>query len=367
MAGQRPATRAIPGLAPWEITVFQWLLTHVPRRHQPPPEPAVDATAGMAGFPAPFLALLDRLLPATLPASFTDGFAALNTWAESLDYDRGRVRIEMRSFLNDQDNFVTAHALLAGERLISFQNGAYGFPGLVGLQAGLEYAQNRFISWGWTGQDDWPVRAVPLPSPQYSRLARQRRPGGEEIILVGAKLFAAKPRIDYYPQPLPYRRNKAVFLDHLTPTARERLFYRPYMVQDDFEDEAWVLRHHPSLRILRDNAQARMLSCRLLVLDHPSSTLCLAYGANIPTVCFWNPDEWLVARQSEPYFQALREAGLLFDHPEEAAAQVNATWERVEEWWAEKPVQAARRAWAERYARARRLWWLHWLWTLARL
>jgi putative transferase (TIGR04331 family) len=44
-------------------------------------------------------------------------------------------------------------------------------------------------------------------------------------------------------------------------------------------------------------------------------------------------------------------AGILFESPEEAAGEVSAHWDGVDEWWKREEVQEARLAFCEQYSR----------------
>jgi putative transferase (TIGR04331 family) len=93
-----------------------------------------------------------------------------------------------------------------------------------------------------------------------------------------------------------------------------------------------------------------MLSCRLLVLDHYGTTLHMALAANMPCIAFWKPEEWGMEAASEAALALLREAGIVHDGPESAAAKAIAVWSDVAGWWGNAATQAARRQWLRQYA-----------------
>ncbi len=96
---------------------------------------------------------------------------------------------------------------------------------------------------------------------------------------------------------------------------------------------------------------ARLLGCRLLVLDHYGTTLHMAFAANVPTIAFWKSADWGFDPESAWTAGILREAGILFERPQEAADKALAIWPDVRSWWEDKVVQSARTLWMERYAR----------------
>jgi len=74
-------------------------------------------------------------------------------------------------------------------------------------------------------------------------------------------------------------------------------------------------------------------NCRLYVCDHLSTTFAEALAANKPTVLFCNPETNRLRLDAQPYFDLLRNSGILFDTPETAASAVAAVYGDVEAWW----------------------------------
>src|SRR5262249_25658745 len=162
---------------------------------------------------------------------------------------------------------------------------------------------------------------------------------------------------DFVPSHLDYRRWKCRFVDMLNADARKNLLYRPYFSDLTFDDAMWMRRHYPHLRLVEGPLEQALFACKLVVLDHPGTTLAVALAANVPTVAFWDREKWLLARQAKPLFAELERVGILCSDPESAATQVNTIWPDVEEWWREPGRQKARRAWCRQFAWAER-WWL---------
>ena len=94
--------------------------------------------------------------------------------------------------------------------------------------------------------------------------------------------------------------------------------------------------------------EPRLLGCRLLVLDHAGTTLAQALAANIPFLLYWNPETASFTPEALPLLDKLREAGILHDTPESAAAKAAEVWGDVPGWWAS--VRAACKPWASQHA-----------------
>jgi hypothetical protein len=330
--------------------------------------PRAVGASSTNGFPAAFLELMNQLVESSLPETLRGGFAALEAEVARHRYRRGRLCVTCINIHDDQANIEIGQAIEAGERVVAVQHGGgYGIPALLPLLAELEYGHDAFATWGWSAHEGYEGRLVPLPSPHLSSILGAYRPRDDRMLLVGALMSPFNPRCDYYPDPLPYRRRKRYFLSALPPALRAKLVYRPYHSADSLADADYLKRFFPSLVVHEGELHPDMLRARLTVLDHPSTTLCLTMAANVPTVCFWDAEAWLLGRGSQPLFDGLKQAGILFDSPQDAARHIAGIWPRLEEWWAGAEVQKARRAWCRQFALASRLWLLHWMKGLAAL
>ena len=153
----------------------------------------------------------------------------------------------------------------------------------------------------------------------------------------------------------------------LSPTVISKMRYRPYHVDYGIEDATWVRRFFPNIPIVDGVLQPVLFKSRLVVVDHPITTMAIALSANIPTIGFWQKDAWPLALEAESFFADLERVGIVFDNPEAAATKITEIWPRLESWWQEPERQQVRMAWCRRFAWADRWWWLRWLTALAEL
>ena len=337
-------------------------LTARPGRLEEPPYPTDKPDV-----PAAYWLFLTEMAARTMPHALGDGFAALYAKVSALDFS-ACIHVCSMPWGNDGYNLAAALAREAGQRVISVQHGGnYGWGGVVPTEGEAEYSNDRFVTWGWTAQENYPGRFRPMSSPMLSLNIGKARETTAEMILIGASMVAFNPRIDFYPESLSYRRNKAVFIEALGRDLQASLRYRPYNCPNTFDDADWLCRRFPDLRIVKGPLTPEMMSCRLTVQDHPCTSLSITLAANMPTICFWQPDHWPLARQAMPLFDGMRKTGMLFDDPAEAAKHIRTIWGDVPGWWRSEAVQAVRRDWCNQYARASRFWLLEWLWKLPSL
>jgi hypothetical protein len=320
--------------------------------------------ADRANFPAAYLEFLSRLARATIPFSLERDFPALDAEARRQTFRRGRIHALMANPLDDQENVVLAHAIAAGERIVDVQHGGvYGTAALAPCGPDLEYCHDTFITWGWTRHENYQGRFLPLPSPLLSAFAKETQRQPKDLIFVGTMILGFNPRIDYCAEALEYRQWKRRFLQGLGGNAHAEFRYRPYASRFSIADADWLRRAFPQLRLAEGNLQQALSSCRMVVLDYPGTTLAEVLAANIPTICFWNKQQWLLSSHALPLFDRLEQAGILFGSPEAAADQVNRVLPDVETWWHNPERQRARAEWCHMFARADRSW--LWAWTRA--
>jgi len=350
---------------------FALLINLLPRRRAES-RPFVVDNAVLDEFPQAFVNILMELLEATCPATFGEGFRALEKEAKGIPYSFGRLTITHAGTVDAKLQMINAFAVEAGERLVGFQHGGvYGTAQAIPWPAESEYTHHAFMTWGWTEQGDYPCKMVPLPSPELSRIRNKHRFKTADLVFVGHQMYVQNGRIDSGPSPkkcLSYRRKKKTFIENLDRKPTESLEYRPYSrAVQLLEEESFLERHFPGLRVFLGHLESKILGCRLLVLDHPGTTLHQAMAANVPLVCYWDRDEWPCCPEAENAFEPLRRCGILFDNPADAARHINTIWGDVPGWWNDESVQEARRTWAESYARTSPVWWWHWARALLEL
>ena len=96
---------------------------------------------------------------------------------------------------------------------------------------------------------------------------------------------------------------------------------------------------------------SNLKDCRLFICDHLSTTFIEALSSNKPTILFWQPERYDLNDDAIPYYEMLKNAGILYHTPEEAAEKVNSVYQDVEEWWNGSKIQEAVKIFTERYAR----------------
>jgi len=99
-----------------------------------------------------------------------------------------------------------------------------------------------------------------------------------------------------------------------------------------------------------------MRKAKIVVIDHPHTSFLNALAINNPSVLYWDHEVYLMGPEAEPYFQVLRDAGILYKDPVGAAEKINEIFDNSGEWWLSSKVQDARKGFCDRFAYARKDW-----------
>ena len=356
----------------------------------------------------------ETLIRACLPLDLRNGLQNRPKGQEKIYSNSGPLRGMTPAFSQDDAyRLRLAELRESGCRLFCVQHGAnYGNLLSVGILP-FEYGQHAFFTWGWQEHGELPVNARPLPHPILAGICGAHKESAPRLILVGTEMSPYLYRLKSRPLAkalLAYRQGKVRFFRELlerfgpraenTPspdasaasalTAAEpagkeppgtkpaapqpagdkpaapklpgkesaapkpavpELLYRPYFkTAGGLDDAEYLRRHLPGIGLCAGDLTEQMLGCRLLVLDHYGTTLHTALAADVPTLAFWNRDEWGMDAESERVLDALQQAGILHASPEEAARQAVAVWDDPAAWWQSAPARQARALWLERYA-----------------
>ena len=319
----------------------------------------------------PLIRFIEKITPFTIPNSI------LNVPEEKLIQKKESKNIKyyvIGPYLNweDKDKYFYAKKVELGNRLILTQHGSnYGTSKSFAFPGEIEFKQSHFFSWGWDEQDEYKKNILPLPSPFLTKLTQKKKKRSNKLILAGTKEYLYPYRFSSLPQPIDRIKSfneKKHFIQNLDSNVFSLLEYFIYPDEtSSFTNSKYLIEIFPTLNIKRGNLINDIFKCRLLVLDHPGTSLNIALASNIPTICFFNNETWEVCSQAKPYFAELINANIIFNSGIEASEKVNEIWSDVNEWWGQKNVINARKLWVNKFANTNKNWKRKWLKTLWKL
>lgn len=257
-----------------------------------------------------------------------------------------------------------AFILEKGGRWISAQHGGSYGQALSFPLGKIEYeATGGFITWGWKYKHIYDSNYYALSSPMLSKLKKHEE-REDSMIFVGNMLPAYVYRLNNYLAPeqiKDYLRNKMLFLEHLEQGVLNKLKYRPYFDDYGTKEMEYVGEILPKNQFLIKGKLTDFFPrIRLAVIDHPTTTFLQSLVMNTPTILYWDPAQFIFCKDASPFFDRLRDAGILFDRPEAAAKKVNEVWPDVKSWWDNPDRQCVKDDFCFRFARASVNWRSEW-------
>jgi len=306
-----------------------------------------------------FQKILINTLPHNFPLFYLEVYDICRAWAE-MQLQKSRTRMMITSSAiegNEPYKFLCATAKEKGVKLIGIQHGGHYGSALYNPFENYErQASDEFWTWGW-GEENNGIKH--MPNPKLSRLAAARKAKDKTAVKYIFFIGNNTPRYHYRTwscptanQTLQYLNWQITFLKSLMPTVKERIIFRPYHT-----DYGWSIRqrvkdncHDITISEQSDNYNGRLLGATLIICDANQTTLLESIAANIPLIAFWNPRLWELRSGATPLYEHLKEAGILYLSPVDAARAVNRIWPNVDEWWNEKHRQTALRLFASHFA-----------------
>ncbi|MCK9376418.1 MAG: LIC12162 family protein [Syntrophobacterales bacterium] len=318
----------------------------------------------------PFVQLLVKTLPINFPYLYLEGFHPSRQWLK--EHYPGKqfpkLLITLAGLWFDRyGRFLAAEVAQQGGKIINLQHGAgYGMARLLNVEQHDRDISDRFYCWGWAQQENDDLLAN-LPSPKLSGGAR---PAGasraHRLILMASTTY---PRYLYRFQSYPvgshwerYIQATETFLQKLSPSLKDNVLYRGHGIEFGWHLDTRLRARFPWLAIddHRHGFAHWMAKSRLVVLDHPGTTLLEALAANVPVILFFYPESWEMREAALPYFEALRRVGILHSTPEAAVKQVGEVYENIDDWWSSLVVQEARRQFVQHFAWGSKTWNRQW-------
>ena len=296
------------------------------------------------------------LVTKMLPRCYLEGYAALLEKAEQLPWPK-KPRFIFASNRFDTDEVFKAWVAKKvgfGTPYFAGQHGNnYGTHLWLTTETWPERSSSdRFITWGkWVG-----AKGANAPAFVFRNVGKkvgQFDPAGG-ILLIENLLFHRLDVGDIYHGYSAYQEAQFRFVESLPVHIHSRLTVR---LHRDFKRLGWAddIRwkdRSPSTFVEKGVLPINALigRSRLVVHSYDSTGTLETLALNIPTLCFWWNSLEDVLPVMRPYYEVLKNAGILIESPEVAAQFVKERWDDIGHWWANEVVQTARGVFCEQFA-----------------
>jgi len=296
-------------------------------------------------------------LPEMIPICYLEGYNQLCHQVAELPWPNSP------KFIFTSNNFDTDEIFKAWTGLKVEQGFPY-FVGQHGANYGTFYASekfpvavtcDRFFTWGWTNNNPKNVPAFIFKNAGKYETTNSKD-GGLLLIEIPPLHRSGLADINASYSDFPKQQEEQFrFVAVLPETIQKRLTVRLHgeWRKHRWSDEARWNDRYPLIHIEPGSARLQTLisKSRLVVHSYNSTGILETLALNIPTMCFWYDGLDHILASAKPYYELLRDVGILADTPDQAAKNVAAHWDDIGEWWGDEKVQNARKLFCEQYAR----------------
>jgi putative transferase (TIGR04331 family) len=331
-----------------------------------------SARQALDRFPArdEFTRVLARTLPLAVPRIFIEDFALIKA-AVPDPQRRPRVLVTATALhSNEEFKLYAADCMEKGSVLAAAQHGgAYGTFLLQPQEEHEVKTSDVFFTWGWKYESSH----QPLPSIHLSRckVADVDQPNPSAGWLLVTNIV---PRYVHRLESVPmahqfqhYMTWQNRFIKGLG-SSQNHLTVRVH--PDDFGQgvKERIREAFPQISFDPTGSPARALAgARLVIIDHPVTTMLESLVMNRPTILFWDPQWWEERPEAQYLFKALCEVGVLYYNPDAAADQARAIAGCEEQWWSSNTIQRVRHLALDHYAESSPTWAQSWIRSLLEL
>ncbi len=294
------------------------------------------------------------MIPRQIPALYLEGYRRLSEQVAGLPWpSRPQLIFTSNALWYDTVSMAyTAEKVNRGAPLVYGQHGgAYGAIKCSWPEEHEVAISDRYLTWGWTDESRPQVEAVGML--KMSKIRRDVADSPQRLLLVTLECpkYSWGITSELLVMSDEYIAKCLQFSAELPDKVRDALLVR--LTSHDFgwgQAAQWKERFPDVECDLGSQLMRNLLrEARLAVYTYNSTGYLEAFASNIPSVLFWDPKVSTLRDSAVPYFDRLKQVGILHETPESAAAHVSAVWDDVEAWWLSPAVQYALEGFKARY------------------
>ncbi len=317
-----------------------------------------------------FTKILVQSFPINFPTLYLEGYH--RSRQEILHNWRKFPKLVMSSvgwFFNEYYKFFAAEASESGTHLLACQHGGGYGSGKIPVEKQEVKISDVFYSWGWTPKEH-SEKVKPLPNPRLSKKFSKKDTYSVKKRITVLFVGTSNPRylIYFYSSPVnsqfdEYINTRNDFVRSSPPRVRASLLFRLYPNDFGRYESKRLEEEFPNLRFdhHRLSLAKQTQKSRIVVIDHPLSSHLEVLSFNTPCILFWNPNYWEIRDEALPYYERLRQAEILFDTPEKAAAKLEEVYDNPAHWWLSAEVQEAKNEFVHQFALGSKDWVKRWV------
>jgi putative transferase (TIGR04331 family) len=302
--------------------------------------------------------IVRRLVPQMIPMCYVEGYKTLKDMVASLPWPA------RPKFIYTANNFETDELFklwTAGkvEQAVPYYVGQHGnnYGTMHGSQHFPEKLTcDRLFTWGWRDADEHDPEKI-VPAFNFKIVDRKQAcyhaNGG--LLLVQRSPGVHWGPTDRFHEHAIQQQQSLDFFNGLPATVKQATTIRLHKAapeKDTNDIELWR-QCYPAIDLDFGVVPISELfgRSRIVAFTYDSTGMLETLGLNIPTVGFWYGGFENFLESAKPHYALLKDAGIIFDEPADAARVIGDIWNDVDAWWWSDKVQNARRAFCHQYSR----------------
>jgi putative transferase (TIGR04331 family) len=346
----------------WEKILIQIKLGQIPFLWFSSTLPRQEFSAAMRQWSIPdskgfddFLSIVRIMIFRQIPIIYVEGYAKLNNIAASGGWPtKPRLVFTDNSHISDDffKSCVAKYVEIGCPLVIGQHGGGYGIMKWACNEEHEKNITDGYLTWGWT--DIYSSNIRPLGVNQFNRKDFRRAKSWDGLLLIEQSL----PRYSYKSAAEPistsflkYIEEQFRFVDSLPPEIIKKTIVRLHRNDYGWSHRMRWQEKFPNLCIDDSSSDLimKMYGSKIVVSTYNGTSFLQSISLNIPTVIFWNPQQWELRDAAIPAFKALESAGIFHKTPEDAARHIASVWQNLGQWWNSSDVQLARQTFCRNY------------------
>jgi len=321
---------------------------------------------------------LIKTLMENIPLCYLEGYPILkDSINKYIKYNPKAIVTSGGFWFNERIKILSAIWSEGGTQLVAVQHGG-GYRSMN--KEVFEHVETKlsdyFFSWGWTYNNSGKVKALPNPKMSlYKSSPFPQISNGEDYCLF---LTYSYPRYFYLnmstyigEQIEIYIENQIKFINNLKKNIFKSIIIRLYHVEFGWKHFQRLNDKVEGLKFdsnpIPNDFIKRLSKAKIVICDQNQTTYLESLVINKPTILFWDSYYNEIKEEEKYYFNLLKQVGILYDSPEQAALKLNQIYNDPNEWWFSSSVQNARKIFINRFALTDNNWLNIWADVLLKL
>lgn len=296
-------------------------------------------------------------LPKIIPICYLEGYSKLCNQADSLTWPT-KPKFIFTSTSFDTDEIFKAWTAKKTEQKVPYFVGQHGNHYGTHIYIGndkwpLRQSADNFLTWGWQNE-----KTKDIPSFIFKTAGKKKRNrslNGGLLLIEVYQPHMCDPIDTYYEHGV-YYKEQLEFVNALPAKIKRKLTVRlhnSWHLTTWSDGKRWA-DFDSSIHIDSGILPVEKLTAqsRLVVHSYDSTGILETLSLNIPTLCFWHGGLDHLLPVAKPYYELLRDVGIIADTPKQAAQFVALNWGDIDKWWGSEEVQRVRKIFCNQYARS---------------